>query len=344
MPVSTTPGTQWGTWINLQGGIFAEPAPVLTADNRVQVFVQGGSNTLYSRTENRDRSWGGWVQHQGSAVAGVPSAVRGKDGKIRVFYRTPDNHLEVITQTAINSAYGAPARIVTNIGGDPAAALNADGRIQVFFRGTDGALWHVRNQGVQYEAYTGAVSLGGGIFATPSPVLDGSGRLVVAVKGGGDTLYTIQQAAANSWDSWESWHHETSGVTTRPTAVVDAAARAQIFYRGSDGAAWRVGQTPNYDSFETSVSLGGGIIDRPTAALGQDGRLNVLAKGTDKALWVAVQKTENETPYSAWESLGGEIGDAHVSPVIANHEGLLFAFTQGSGTTRHLFLQRQTWA
>lgn len=344
MPVSTTPGTNWGTWINLQGTIVAEPAPVLNADNRVQVFVQGGSNTLWMIWEQRDRTWSSWAQVSGASIAGVPSAVRGKDGKIRVFYRTPSGNIEVVTQSAPNGGFGAPVSIVTSVGGDPAAALNADGRIQVFFRGTDDALWYVRNQGLLYEQYTGPVSLGGAIYATPSPILDGSGRIVVAVLGGSNSLYTIQQQNPNGVDAWQPFTQQTTGVTTRPSVVLDAAARVQILYRGSDAAAWRVGQNDAYASFNTSVSLGGAIIDRPTAALGLDGRVNVFVKGTDNALWVAVQVAENDNSYTDFQSLGGVIGPANVSPAIANQEALLYVFTQGSGTAQSLWLQRQTWA
>ncbi|WP_435972321.1 hypothetical protein [Streptomyces sp. Qhu_M48] len=278
------------------------------------------------------------------AIVGAPSPVRGKDGKIRVFYRTPAGHLEVITQTSPNGTFGTPQQLVTNVGGEPAAALNADGRIQVFFRGTDGSLWYVRNQGLYYEAYTNPVSLGGTIYATPSPVLDGSGRIVVAVRGGSDTLYTIQQRTPNGLDNWKPFQQETTGVTSRPSVVLDAAARVQVLYRGSDGAAWRVGQHDDHEGFHTSVSLNGQIIDRPTAALGLDGRINVFVKGTDKALWVSVQAAENDNAYQDFQSLGGVIGDAHVSPAIANHEALLYVFTQGSGTARELWTHRQTWS
>jgi len=344
MPVSTTPGTNWGSWTNLEGSIFDVPSPALNADNRIQVFARGGSNTLWSRWQQRDRGWVAWQQHQGSAIDGAPSAIRGRDGKIRVFYRTPDNRIEVITQTAINAGFGSPAELAARVGGDPAAALNADGRIQVFFRGTDAAMWYLRNTDLQYEQYSGVTSLGGAIFATPSPALDGSGRIVVALRGGKDTLYTIQQKSWNSADVWEGLRSETAGVTSRPTITVDASAHAQIFYRGSDGAAWRVGQTSDYDSFETSVSVGGQIIGWPTALCGQDGRLNVFVKGTDTALWVAVQQSENQTAYGTFQSLGGNIGDVHPQAVIADSENLLHVFVQGAGAPKALWLTRQTWA
>jgi hypothetical protein len=344
MPISTTPGTVWSAWTNLEGAIFDVPSPALCADNRVRVFVRGGSNTLWSRAEQRNRTWGAWEQHQGSAIDGAPSAIRGKDGKIRVFYRTPDNRIEVITQTAINSAFGSPRELASNVGGDPAAALNADGRIQVFFRGTDEALWYLRNLDLQYEQYSTVTSLGGKIFATPSPILDGSGRIVVATKGGNDTLYTIQQKAWNSADLWEGYSSETTGVTSRPMVTLDASARVQIFYRGSDGATWRVGQAADYDTFETSVSIGGQIIDRPAAFIGQDGRVNTFVKGTNASPWIAVQQAENGPGYVAFQDLGGTIGDVHPQAVIASSENLLYVFVQGSGTQRALWLIRQAWA
>jgi hypothetical protein len=344
MPVSTTPGTVWNTWINLEGSIFDIPSPARNADNRVQVFVRGGNNSLWSRVEQRDRIWRAWEEHQGSRIDGAPSAIRGRDGKIRVFYRTPDNRIEVITQGTINSAFGAPQEIAANVGGDPAAALNADGRIQVFFRGTDGALWYLRNGDLQYERYTGATSLGGIIYATPSPVLDGSGRILVALRGGGDTLYTIQQKSWNSADLWGSMRHETNGVTTRPTATLDASGHAQVLYRGSDGATWRAGQTADFDILETPVKVGGQILGWPTALCGQDGRLNVFVKGTDAALWVAPQQTENQPSYGGFESLGGIIGAVDPQAVIANSENLLYVFVQGSGDQKALWMARQTWA
>ncbi len=344
MPVSTTPGTAWGTWTNLEGSIFDVPSPALNADDRIWVFVRGGSNSLWSRCQQRDRTWGAWQAHTGSQIDGAPSAIRGRDGKIRVFYRTPDNRIEVITQTAINAAFGPAKQLATNVGGDPAAVMNADGRIQVFFRGSDGGLWYFRNTDLLYEQYTNVTLLGGTIFATPSPVLDGSGRIVVAMRGGSDTLYTIQQKSWNSADIWENMRNETTGVTSRPTAMVDASAHAQIFYRGSDGATWRVGQTADYESFETSVSIGGQILGWPTAFPGQDGRLNVFVKGTDAALWVAPQQAENQPAYGTFQSLGGTIGDVHPQAVIGDSENLLHVFVQGSGAPKALWVARQIWA
>ncbi len=344
MPVSTAPGTKWGNWTNLQGSVHGEPSAALNSDNRVQAFVQGGGNSLWTIWETRDRGWSSWLRHEGARIAGAPSAIRGRDGRIRVFYRTPDGHLEVVTQGVVNGGFAPPQRIVTNIGGDPAAALNSDGRLQIFFRGTDGALWYTRNQALSYESYTAPASLGGAIFATPSPVLDGSGRIVVAVRGADDTLHTIQQKASNAADAWDAFQRQTTGVTSRPSAITDAASRAHIFYRGSDGSAWRVGQSDDYDNWQRSASLKGQITDRPTACLGQDGRITVLAKGADRTLLVTVQTSANGAAYEEFRSLDGEIGDVHVSPVIMNRVGLLYVFTQGSGPERNLWLQRQNWA
>ncbi|MCC9707059.1 hypothetical protein E4N62_18380 [Streptomyces sp. MNU76] len=125
---------------------------------------------------------------------------------------------------------------------------------------------------------------------------------------------------------------------------MDASAHAQIFYRGSDGAAWRVGQRADYDSFETSVSLGGQILDHPTALLAQDGRLYVFVRGAGgpKSLWVAPQQQENQPAYGTFQDLGGSIGTAQA--VIANSENLLYVFAQGAGTAKSLWLMRQVWA
>ncbi|MFI1970788.1 hypothetical protein BLA24_09255 [Streptomyces cinnamoneus] len=344
MPVSTAPGTKWGNWTELEGTVHAEPSAALNSDNRVQAFVRGEDGSLWTIWETRARGWSAWLRHEGARIAGAPSAIRGRDGRIRVFYRTPDHHLEVVAQTAVNTVFGPPQRIVTNVGGDPAATLDADGRIHVFFRGTDGALWYTRNQNLAYATYSGPASLGGALTETPSPALDGSGRIVVAVRGEGDTLHAVQQKAADSADAWDAFQRRAEGVTSRPSAIVDAASRVQIFYRGADGAAWRAGQGDDYEGWGSPASLGGAIADRPTACLGQDGRVNVLAKGTDGKLWVTVQSAGNGAAYDEFQSLGGEIGEVGANPVIMNRVGLLYVFTQGSGEGRGLWLQRQNWA
>jgi len=114
MAVSTTTGTNWGAWLNLEGQIFSEPAPTLHADDRIQVFVRGGSDSLWSRGQDRSRAWAAWIGHAGASIVGVPSAIRGKDGKIRVFFLTTGGDIAFIAQTAINTAtYTAPVTIVT---------------------------------------------------------------------------------------------------------------------------------------------------------------------------------------------------------------------------------------
>ncbi|MGY1548244.1 hypothetical protein [Streptomyces sp. MN6] len=127
----------------------------------------------------------------------------------------------------------------------------------------------------------------------------------------------------------------------RPAVATDAAGRVQIFYRSSNGAAWRVGQNSDYQSFATSATLNGGIKHRPTAALAQDGRLNVFVVGTDNALWVAVQTAENADSYTNFQSLGGSVG---VASPIADHMNLLHAFFRGNGSAQHLWDTAQSWA
>jgi hypothetical protein len=122
--------------------------------------------------------------------------------------------------------------------------------------------------------------------------LDGSGRLVVGVRGSDNGLWTSQQKSENS-AAFTDFSKQSSNMTDSPTAAADAAGRVHFIYRGTDQAAWRLSQTDDYQSFTNAESLNGQILQRPTAALGWDGRLNVFVIGTDKALWVAVRTDEN---------------------------------------------------
>jgi hypothetical protein len=257
-----------------------------------------------------------------------------------VFYRTGDNRLEVITQDAPNGVFGSPEELARNVDSDPVAALGADGRIYVFFRGSDNALWYTRNYGLQYEAYTKAASIGGEMKEQPAAALDGSGRIVVGVRGIDNGLYTTQQKSENALD-FGSFAKQSSGMTDSPTTAVDAASRVQFFYRGTDQAAWRVGQTDDYQSYATGVSLGGQIQQRPIAALGWDGRLNVFVIGTDKALWVAAQTNENDDDYTTFQSLAGTIG---LPTPIPDHRNLLHVFYRSTATGQALGSIAQDWA
>ncbi|GAA3084441.1 hypothetical protein GCM10017562_62730 [Streptomyces roseofulvus] len=55
----------------------------------------------------------------------------------------------------------------------------------------------------------------------------------MAVKGASGTPYTIQQKSEDS-TSFDDYVSRSTGVTSRPAAVTDAAGRVQIFYRGSE--------------------------------------------------------------------------------------------------------------
>jgi hypothetical protein len=149
---------------------------------------------------DRTYAWADWAEHTGAAAAGNQAPVLGRDGKVRVFYRTGDNRLEVITQNEPNGVFGSPEELARNIESDPVAALGADGRIYVFYRGSDNTLWYTRNQGLWYEAYTKAASVGGVLKEQPAAALDGSGRIVVGVRGADNGLYTTQQKSENSPD------------------------------------------------------------------------------------------------------------------------------------------------
>ncbi|MFD9637790.1 hypothetical protein ACFWX8_45405, partial [Streptomyces violascens] len=87
MAPSTTPGLTWANSYGLGGTFVNDPVTGPNADDRLQTFVRGGGNDLYTKWQNPDGSWiRDWVHCDNctGTVDGQPVALRSPDGILHV--------------------------------------------------------------------------------------------------------------------------------------------------------------------------------------------------------------------------------------------------------------------
>jgi hypothetical protein len=123
----------WGPWQTLGGVIAAAPAVVVDPTGRIDVFVRGINNQVYTRTRPSGGSWSGWAG-LGSTVASGPAAVRVGAGGIEVYVARLDHSLWGRSRSAAGWAAWQPLGGTSHSA--PAATWNAQtGTTSVFVRG-----------------------------------------------------------------------------------------------------------------------------------------------------------------------------------------------------------------
>ncbi len=325
MAPSTTPGFVWANAYGLGGTFVKDPVTGLNADDRLQTFVRGGGNDLYTKWQEADGSWSRdwyYVTDVKGLVDGQPAALRSPEGLLHVFWRGPDNSVWEYRQQTINSAWAKPVKIATNAASDPAPALNADGRISVFYNATDAAQWQVDQQQVDYASWTQPRILGGNVGTNlnlaPAVARDGEGRLEVFVTGHQNEIWGIAQKAANSttWGSYFIVSARLAGVTGGPVAVTDADQRVRVFWRaGTTGFHAVESADYTFPSTPQPKQLLASIAETPSPVLAMDGRLEVFLVGTDRSIWVTEQQKHNEDVFTPVQQMPNGYAPGRPVPV-----------------------------
>ena len=174
----------WSAWQNLGGVLSAAPAVVGTGDGRIDVFVRGTDDQLYTRTRTPGGSWSPWVRLAGQVASGPAAAAFGS-GRIDVYSTGPDYTVWRRTLRAgIWSGW-------SSIGGrtytaPTAASTPGSNTVRVFVRGTNNALYLNQNA---TGSWTGWQSLGGVLIDAPAAVGTAAGGLDVVVRGTDNALW-----------------------------------------------------------------------------------------------------------------------------------------------------------
>jgi Repeat of unknown function (DUF346) len=290
------PSESWSDWEQLGANpILSNPAAVSWGPNRIDVFVQGTDNALYTKTWDGTR----WSDYSGlgGAIASGPTACSWAPGRLDVFAQGADGTLQHIWYEGSWSDWEQlGANLILS---NPAAVSWGPNRIDVFVQGTDNAVYTKTWDGTRWSDYSG---LGGTIASGPTACSWAPGRLDVFARGADGTLQHIWYEG--SWSDWEQLG--ANPILSNPAAVSWGPNRIDVFVQGTDNAVY----TKTWDGTRWSdySGLGGTIAAGPAVCSWAPGRLDVFGKGADNALWYASfdDHVPTETVYGLviWADVG----------------------------------------
>jgi peptidoglycan/xylan/chitin deacetylase (PgdA/CDA1 family) len=190
-----TQGT-WGPWQNLGGVLAAAPAVIGDPSGRVDVFIRGVNNQIYTRTRPFGGSWSGWASI-GSGVASGPAAVRVGAGGIEVYVARLDHTLWGRSRSAAGWSAWQPLGGVSHSA--PAATWNArTATTSVFVRGINNVPYLKQGRA---GTWTGWQRLGGTSIDAPAAVITASGGGDVVVRATDNALWSRWQRNG-AWSNW----------------------------------------------------------------------------------------------------------------------------------------------
>ena len=155
-------GSNWSSSVLQQSSlIVGVPAIVSWGPERMDVFVQGTDNGLYTKSWDGTTWYDYFPIHSGVQFSGNPTAVSRASNVIDVFVRGTDGKL--YTTSWDNGPAWTNYSLVNDMQfvGDPYAVASGPNRIDVFVRGTDGKIYTKTENGTTWDTnYTG---LGGAL-------------------------------------------------------------------------------------------------------------------------------------------------------------------------------------
>lgn len=313
---STVDSKTFSVPVNLGGGLNSNPIAIKNQDGRLQVFVLGLDNAIYTNQETTPGSgtWSGFTGIVTGPNLQVIAGARNLDGRIQIFYRGSDNALWYVVQNAANSPTWTTVSLGGGITSEPAVGMNADGRLEVFVRGLDNALYH-NWQTMPGGAWSGFSRLGGQMTSGPFVAHQSDGRLDVFLRGTDNGVWHIRQMSPNSSNSWSSF--EGLGGTlagdhpyNSPSAALGPDGRLQVFGRWADNSLRTLVQNAPNGSFPWNAwnNLGGWIdATVPPPARSNDGRFFIFVRGGGGALYFNTHTAPNS--YNLWDGFA-HLGDA----------------------------------
>jgi hypothetical protein len=304
-------------WTSLGGAIKADTSPAVArnSDGRLQVFVVGTDNQLYTlaQTSPGSSTWSSsWTSLGGSLRANTdPTVISNNDGRLQVFVIDTNNAITYKSQTSPGSStwstswlsLGGPIRADTS----PAVAKNSDGRLQVVIVGTNNQLYFRAQTSPGSSTWSSSwVSLSGTLRANSDPTVisNNDGRLQVFVVGTNNQLYYKTQASPGS-STWSSGWTSLGGAIkadTSPTVARNSDGKLQIFIVSTNNGLYSISQTAAGSSTWSSswTSLGGSLRDKsdPAVVPNADSRLDAFVVGPKSSGPPNQPPTSTDFPYA----------------------------------------------
>jgi hypothetical protein len=288
----------WSTYTQLeQKQIVGRPAVVSWGLDRIDLFVHGPDNALWTKSWWNGAAWSGYTQLGPEPFLGDPSVVSMGPYLIDVFVQGTDNALW--TKSLRSGTWTGYTQLGPEpIAGPPTAVSWGPNRIDVFVQGTDNALWWKFWNGSSWSGYT---QLGPKSFlGQPAVVARGPNLLDVFVQATDGTLWTNRTLDGLHWSGYTQLG--PSPIAGPPTAVSWGPNRIDVFVKGTDNALWT--KSWNGASWSGYTQLGTEpIASVPSVVSWGSNRIDVFVQGTDNALWT---KSWNGASWSGYTQLGTE--------------------------------------
>ncbi|MFG2790161.1 glycoside hydrolase family 27 protein [Streptomyces sp. NPDC048419] len=256
---------------NLGERTSASPA-VVRDGSGLTTFFRGPDGSLVQHTDGGRTGELGGPTH--GRILGQPAAYASAGGRIDVFVRgTDDRAYRRVHDHGRWSQWQSLGGQLTDA---PSVAFTDPTHWTLLARGADGAV-------VQRGPSTGWSSLGlpgdKPTYGRPSAVVDGTGRVHVAVRTAADDIWTRTRDASGQWSAWSSLGGTVSGsptlVATGDTVVLYARAADYTLWqqRYADGAWQGWSKHQEFPSAAFDGSLG--------AVAGPDGAVGAVFRGVD---------------------------------------------------------------
>jgi hypothetical protein len=328
----------------------SEGGPVSrNSDGRLQFFVRGYDNAIYTTYETSvGGSWSGY-QSLGGSLSSNAEVARNADGRLQIF-AVSGNTVFTNYQVAPNSSAWSgwiSLGCCAATGSKVSVARNTDGRLQIFIRATDNQLYHqFQTSPNAFASWSGWMGLGGGLTGNPVAMLGASGRIEVYVRGNDTAVKHIWQLVSNGTTSWSSWFDLGGGINGDPSATLNKDGRTEIFVRGTNGTIFRKYQTrPSEGPWSNWISMDLVMGSDPVAMRYLDGRIGVFARNTSNVYYHNAQQSPGtvwpETSWYWWFDFGGSY--TSTPAIIGTESGAMMLFGRGADGQLYRKLQGSTW-
>jgi hypothetical protein len=177
----------------------SSPAAAAWSAGRLDVFVRGINNQLFTRHYTTSTGWSAWGSLGGVLTSG-PAVASWGPGRLDVFARGTDN--AVWHKWFSGGKWSGWQSLGGVIVGEPGAASTGTGKLDLFARGTSNALFN-RNYNVTRAGWSGWTSLGGAFTSSPSAAVPAAAVMAVFVRNANGGYYYRQRSAATVWSGWQ---------------------------------------------------------------------------------------------------------------------------------------------
>ncbi|MDB6029424.1 MAG: putative peptidoglycan binding protein [Verrucomicrobiales bacterium] len=288
----------WSSWASFGGTQYSQVVAGKHADGRIETFVIGANNALFSYAIING-AWNGPASFPGAAVTSV-TVGNSSDGRIELFAAGTDGALWHMWETSNNGPWSSWQRFgetgVTKV----ALGRHNDGRLEVFYIATGGAVGAYSQASAPAGAWSKSTTLPGGTMTSLAVANNPDGRLEIFGTGVNGALWHFFETSNNGpWSTWQSFGE--SGLT-QVVLWPHAGQRLEAFYLGSGG----FGSYAVINGFWTkSTAMPAISLTSLFAGSHQGGRIELVGRGTDGLMKRLSETSPNGAWTPSWESWPG---------------------------------------